>query len=617
MALIQHANDLLYALKGEDGKDIITEIRKTDGFVNATRLCQSAGKQWHDYWRLKKTQAFIKEMSKGIPLASIVHICESGSHTGTWVHPDVAIDLAAWCSPKFQVAVARLIRRYLSGELTTEESKQASNQLLSTQIQITDYEKKSIVYLGEVDTLEFKGIKVGSTDDIVRRLDSHVRDFGAFRFVKVFEVVNNRPIEKKILKECKILGVRKACKINNKMQTELVELSNTFSFDDLVSLIEKTIKSNIPSAITGKDKQIEELKNDNAVQLEKEKTEQKKYDMRQLELQIELEKLKKEEETVLTSKLDLERQRQDTEERCNKLTELHTNYQEQIMQKQKELDQLKQEEANFIDPNIEMQNYFEKYCDFGDDGKHNKEHFRIPCQDLYEHYVEHVRVPIEYNEFKQHLENKYKLELRKCHWNYDVKTTAFGIRLKDFVTKKVSLVVKLINEFVVEQCILDKESVVDTKVLYDEFEKFSKDKGFETIKQRGFSRQLFKSNLLKLFGSITINRWCIDGKKHGFQGIRLKTNVPPLSQIVEEFTNECCFKGVEYRTFGKDIRQEFQEFAQTRYNVSFSSMMFYRIFRQQNPDLVEKCLSKSERGFVGIVLRRVISNRTNHNSQQL
>ncbi|MGK7903861.1 MAG: KilA-N domain-containing protein [Hormoscilla sp.] len=34
---------------------------------------------------------------------------------GTWVHPEVAIDLAQWLSPQFRIMVNRWIREWMSG----------------------------------------------------------------------------------------------------------------------------------------------------------------------------------------------------------------------------------------------------------------------------------------------------------------------------------------------------------------------------------------------------------------------------------------------------------------------------------------------------------------------
>ena len=54
-----------------------------------------------------------------------------GRHAGTWVHPQVAVHLAAWISPEFAVAVTSLVTRYTEGEVTTAESSAASVALRS------------------------------------------------------------------------------------------------------------------------------------------------------------------------------------------------------------------------------------------------------------------------------------------------------------------------------------------------------------------------------------------------------------------------------------------------------------------------------------------------------
>jgi hypothetical protein len=627
MAVVKKANDFLYALKGEDGQNIITEMRKEDGFINATKLCKSAGKYWADYIKTKRTSSFLKELSSNmnIIIEDLIVSSIGGDHAGTWVHPNVAINLAAWCSPKFEVAVSNLVLRYLSGKISTEESRQVSKRFIESGIQLTDYDMKQVIYLGEVDTPQFKGIKAGYTDNIIRRLKEHTRDFGSFKLVKLFEALNNREIEQKILKECQARGVKTSCKINDKMQTELITLNDEFTFDELVILIDSVMNSNVPSEIQTKDKEIKEkdkaleekeklievLKSSNDLQIEKEIT-------KQLELQIELEKLKKEEqEKVRISKQELEHCHQEAEDarkrelqKQDDMNRLTMNYQEQIKKIEEELVRLKLEEENAIDPNEEMKKYVEKYCEFGVDCRKNTERYRIPCDDLYKHYSEKVRLPMVLGEFKKYIQENHNVELRKCNWLYEIKTTCFGIRLKDFVFKKVSLVVKLINEFVDEECLMDTESVVDTKVLYQNFAKFSKDKGFDTIKQNGFTPQLFRSNLLQLQPSVTIKEWAINGKKHGFSGIKLKNSVPQDHELVEEFVKECCFKGLGYRTKRHDLYIAFSDYIAEKYKEERSSMMFCRIFREQNQDLVEKCITKSDIGFVGIVLRSVLKGET-------
>jgi hypothetical protein len=94
--------------------------RAVDGYVNATAMCSAAGKLFGHYNSLRATQDFLAELSSdiGIPISELVVVIKGGnpSQQGTWVHPDVAINLGQWCSPKFAVAVSRWVRDWMSGK---------------------------------------------------------------------------------------------------------------------------------------------------------------------------------------------------------------------------------------------------------------------------------------------------------------------------------------------------------------------------------------------------------------------------------------------------------------------------------------------------------------------
>src|SRR4051812_39687430 len=48
----------------------------------------------------------------GIPMTRLVI---TPDRQGTWVHPDVAVNLGQWVSPKFAVLVSRSVREWMSG----------------------------------------------------------------------------------------------------------------------------------------------------------------------------------------------------------------------------------------------------------------------------------------------------------------------------------------------------------------------------------------------------------------------------------------------------------------------------------------------------------------------
>lgn len=79
--------------------------RTTDGYVNATAMCKANGKQWNDYWRTDRATAYLEALSTetGIPVSGLCLSLKGGSNQGTWVHAQVAVDLARWISAPFAV----------------------------------------------------------------------------------------------------------------------------------------------------------------------------------------------------------------------------------------------------------------------------------------------------------------------------------------------------------------------------------------------------------------------------------------------------------------------------------------------------------------------------------
>jgi hypothetical protein len=81
--------------------------RDSDGFADATAMCQANGKRWNHYQENERTTAYIQALadSLGIPAEQLVITTTTGPNhlRGTWVHPRLAVDLARWLSPQFAV----------------------------------------------------------------------------------------------------------------------------------------------------------------------------------------------------------------------------------------------------------------------------------------------------------------------------------------------------------------------------------------------------------------------------------------------------------------------------------------------------------------------------------
>jgi hypothetical protein len=95
--------------------------RISDGYVNATAMCKAGGKLFNDYSRLKLTPPFLDVLARstGIPVDVLIVTVMTGQNEmrGTWVHPQVAINLAQWISPEFAVKVTQWVFDWMSGKV--------------------------------------------------------------------------------------------------------------------------------------------------------------------------------------------------------------------------------------------------------------------------------------------------------------------------------------------------------------------------------------------------------------------------------------------------------------------------------------------------------------------
>ena len=78
--------------------------RTTDGYVNATAMCKANGRQWSKYRETDRCQEYIDALTETSDFGGLNPIeTRAGNGGGTWVHPQVAVDLARWISAPFAV----------------------------------------------------------------------------------------------------------------------------------------------------------------------------------------------------------------------------------------------------------------------------------------------------------------------------------------------------------------------------------------------------------------------------------------------------------------------------------------------------------------------------------
>lgn len=175
--------------------DGVVVFARDDGYVNATQLCKAGGKLFGDWHRTESTKTLIEALSSdmGIPISQLVE-SKKGNTTafkqGTWIHPDLAVQLAQWVSPSFALKVSRYIRELmLTGAVAVKEAKtevqlvEIQKELKSTKAQhermlqkrhYHKFKKGPCFYiLSDVDSAS-KKFKVGfDGEDINARLQMH------------------------------------------------------------------------------------------------------------------------------------------------------------------------------------------------------------------------------------------------------------------------------------------------------------------------------------------------------------------------------------------------------------------------------------------------------------
>lgn len=122
--------------------DIFIALRLTDGYINATALCEAYDKELEDYTRLKATNEFMKELSREIetPISQLMQPFESSNSTikGVWVHPLLAINLAQWVSPQLGIVVPQWVFLWMSEQ--SVEPKESSVKEETPKNKFDDYD---------------------------------------------------------------------------------------------------------------------------------------------------------------------------------------------------------------------------------------------------------------------------------------------------------------------------------------------------------------------------------------------------------------------------------------------------------------------------------------------
>jgi hypothetical protein len=162
-------------------------------------------------------------------------------------------------------------------EIINEETSDLRNQLLSKESQLKLKEKshkidlkrekhntlvnllktKKCIYLGEIvgneeeEDKEKKLIKIGSSEQVDGRINQLNYEYDNVIFLEIFECENFRDVEKNILSDKMIMKnmCKKQIKTNGTGSKEVVELSNTFTYANLLAIVKKYVNEGINTTL--------------------------------------------------------------------------------------------------------------------------------------------------------------------------------------------------------------------------------------------------------------------------------------------------------------------------------------------------------------------------------
>jgi len=174
------------------------EYRETDGYINVTNLCKAGGKQFKHWNSIDKTKRFLEVLSATVVIPTVDLLKQEQGGNGerhTWYHPQVAVNIAQWISPEFDVLVSKWVYEImLTGKVDIRDNKTTQeldkmnieNKLLKNRVKLLESKvlqrqpretfeiNKNVVYIITTKYKEAQGhYKIGKTIDLQKRLSTY------------------------------------------------------------------------------------------------------------------------------------------------------------------------------------------------------------------------------------------------------------------------------------------------------------------------------------------------------------------------------------------------------------------------------------------------------------
>jgi hypothetical protein len=156
--------------------------QRPDGYINATKMCEAAGKRWNNFWQTQNAQSFANALASdtGIPVSETVISIKGGDpwQQGTWVHPDLAVELARWISPEFAIICNRWVREIMEGRHPMPNEVSHEGAIVKGIAALIESQSKGMTALLESQNILSLNVGhlVNQSDKTIKKLDGLTED---------------------------------------------------------------------------------------------------------------------------------------------------------------------------------------------------------------------------------------------------------------------------------------------------------------------------------------------------------------------------------------------------------------------------------------------------------
>lgn len=326
------------------GGNIITIPAKNNGSINATAICKASGKLFDNWKQTKEFQDLVSAMQSDmeIPISKLITSIKDGISLsqGAWIHPDLVIPLAQWCSPTFAIQTSRWMRELLLTakieiehgkhltiqnyqlqslvsciSSTTSQSKHLEEELKFVEskhnliMQSMNYQRgDNVIYIGFIGVREEKPYyKFGKSHQFDIRNNRHISTFDEFKTIFVFNCEADIA-EPKIKNYLKRKGLKDNIEVNGMTKTEIFFTTADTPIEEILEVCVVICDMCKSQSQENERLRIENIEKDYRFQLEQERH----------KMELELEK----------NKIELERHKMELELAKNKIELLEAKIRE-------------------------------------------------------------------------------------------------------------------------------------------------------------------------------------------------------------------------------------------------------------------------------------------------